>query len=472
MAVGLLFATMEPPANIEEEFQDWYDTEHFPERQSLPGIPHRQPLRVRRRLAAVSRDVRPRGRRSAARRGLSQDRARAVLRVDAPHHAQSDGASIAPRACRCIRATGCTARRARPRARRAAALSRPCATKPRSSPGCASAFESRAQTRSFACSRLRRRTAAITLRWPSLRAPVERRRSRRARRRRQARRHDEHLHRLRRGRPPGAFPEDIVGCAVPMTIEASSRKPPGSLIAARRTRQPLDRLPEDCRPATLDDAFAIEEATVVADWASAIAGWKVAQPARRTVLLRHRPRLRRQAQRRRGRRSRRAAARHGGRDRVPLPAGCAAARRALFVRRGRRRASSRFPLIEIVASRYRRLRGHADHRAHRRLMSNGAFVVGDDQPRWRAIRSRRTFPYRSRSTSRSSSSATAAIALGRSAAARGRHGQRLRAEHRRARRPDDHDRRVHGNEHREAPGQRVAVPRSSGFAVCEVGLVA
>jgi len=26
MPVGLLFATMEPPANVEEEFQDWYDT--------------------------------------------------------------------------------------------------------------------------------------------------------------------------------------------------------------------------------------------------------------------------------------------------------------------------------------------------------------------------------------------------------------------------------------------------------------
>ena len=38
MPVGLLFATMEPPANIEEEFQDWYDTEHFPERQACPGF--------------------------------------------------------------------------------------------------------------------------------------------------------------------------------------------------------------------------------------------------------------------------------------------------------------------------------------------------------------------------------------------------------------------------------------------------
>ena len=37
-ATGLLLATMEPPANIEEEFQDWYDTEHFPERQACPGF--------------------------------------------------------------------------------------------------------------------------------------------------------------------------------------------------------------------------------------------------------------------------------------------------------------------------------------------------------------------------------------------------------------------------------------------------
>ena len=38
MPVGLLFATMEPPANIEEEFQDWYDSEHFPERKGCPGF--------------------------------------------------------------------------------------------------------------------------------------------------------------------------------------------------------------------------------------------------------------------------------------------------------------------------------------------------------------------------------------------------------------------------------------------------
>jgi hypothetical protein len=35
---GLLLATMEPPANIEEEFQDWYDAEHFPERRDCEGF--------------------------------------------------------------------------------------------------------------------------------------------------------------------------------------------------------------------------------------------------------------------------------------------------------------------------------------------------------------------------------------------------------------------------------------------------
>lgn len=35
---GLLLVTMEPPASLEEEFNDWYDTEHFPQRRALPGM--------------------------------------------------------------------------------------------------------------------------------------------------------------------------------------------------------------------------------------------------------------------------------------------------------------------------------------------------------------------------------------------------------------------------------------------------
>ena len=35
---GLLLATMEPPPAMEEEFQEWYDTEHFPEREGCEGF--------------------------------------------------------------------------------------------------------------------------------------------------------------------------------------------------------------------------------------------------------------------------------------------------------------------------------------------------------------------------------------------------------------------------------------------------
>lgn len=35
---GLLFVTMEPPPALEDEFNDWYDTEHVPERAGLPGF--------------------------------------------------------------------------------------------------------------------------------------------------------------------------------------------------------------------------------------------------------------------------------------------------------------------------------------------------------------------------------------------------------------------------------------------------
>ncbi|GEM_PF-2680711 len=36
--LGLLFAILEPPEAMEEEFNDWYDTEHIPERAAIPGI--------------------------------------------------------------------------------------------------------------------------------------------------------------------------------------------------------------------------------------------------------------------------------------------------------------------------------------------------------------------------------------------------------------------------------------------------
>jgi hypothetical protein len=36
--LGLLLVTMEPAAGAEDEFNDWYDMEHFPQRSGLPGF--------------------------------------------------------------------------------------------------------------------------------------------------------------------------------------------------------------------------------------------------------------------------------------------------------------------------------------------------------------------------------------------------------------------------------------------------
>src|SRR5262247_1335611 len=39
MAKGFLLVTMEPPPDLEEEFNDWYDMEHIPGRGGIPGWP-------------------------------------------------------------------------------------------------------------------------------------------------------------------------------------------------------------------------------------------------------------------------------------------------------------------------------------------------------------------------------------------------------------------------------------------------
>lgn len=35
---GFLLVLMQPPANMEEEFNAWYDSEHLPERLAVPGV--------------------------------------------------------------------------------------------------------------------------------------------------------------------------------------------------------------------------------------------------------------------------------------------------------------------------------------------------------------------------------------------------------------------------------------------------
>jgi len=38
MAKGILIATMNIGGAAEDEFHDWYDTEHLPERERVPGF--------------------------------------------------------------------------------------------------------------------------------------------------------------------------------------------------------------------------------------------------------------------------------------------------------------------------------------------------------------------------------------------------------------------------------------------------
>jgi hypothetical protein len=37
-SLGFLLVTMQPPPQMEEEFHDWYDTEHLPERRAISGF--------------------------------------------------------------------------------------------------------------------------------------------------------------------------------------------------------------------------------------------------------------------------------------------------------------------------------------------------------------------------------------------------------------------------------------------------
>jgi len=38
MAKGFLLVTMDPPPGLEDEYNDWYDLEHIPDRASIPGF--------------------------------------------------------------------------------------------------------------------------------------------------------------------------------------------------------------------------------------------------------------------------------------------------------------------------------------------------------------------------------------------------------------------------------------------------
>ena len=157
----------------------------------------------------------------------------------------------------------------------------------------------------------------------------------------------------------------------------------GLLVDARRTGTWLAALPASCQPASIDDAHAIQDATVAA-LGDAVAGWKIAAAAdgavMRGVLLRSQV--------------------------VASPARLPAARTPLlgveaeiafhFDRALPPRdrdygyaevaaAVTALPAIEVVDSRFTSYTGTPQLHRLADCMSNGAFVQGAPQPRWRDV---------------------------------------------------------------------------------------
>jgi 2-keto-4-pentenoate hydratase len=164
---------------------------------------------------------------------------------------------------------------------------------------------------------------------------------------------------------------------------ASIDKAAALLVQARRTRQPLQRLPEDCRPAALADALRIQAASV-AQMNDAVAGWKVGGVIDGAlsygVLLASR------------------VVRSGDSVRaqdMPL-LGMEAEIAFRFVRDAPPREQPytydevaqrvvAFPAIEIVATRYADYKGTPLVERVADCMSNGAFVAGPERRDWRSF---------------------------------------------------------------------------------------
>jgi len=168
-----------------------------------------------------------------------------------------------------------------------------------------------------------------------------------------------------------------------MTLDAAAAdRAAALLVRARRTRQPLDRLPAECRPATVAEALAIQAASVV-QLGDVVAGWKVGGvidgELTYGVLLRSRvigsgssvdvrdvPLLGMEAE-------------IAFRFLEDVPP-----RDAPYVHDEIAARVMAFPAIEIVATRYRDYKGTPVIERAADCMSNGAFVVGEEQPDWRS----------------------------------------------------------------------------------------
>jgi 2-keto-4-pentenoate hydratase len=161
------------------------------------------------------------------------------------------------------------------------------------------------------------------------------------------------------------------------------RRAAALLIEARRTGMLLDALPAECRPQNVDEAHAIQEATVVA-LGDRVAGWKVGAPLDgkvvRGAILQSRvlasgatipaamvPLLGVEAE----------VAFHFDRSLGPREHAYDYAEVAAAV--------TAFPAIEIVDSRYRDYRGAPLIERIADFVSNGAFVSGASVRRWRDI---------------------------------------------------------------------------------------
>jgi len=155
------------------------------------------------------------------------------------------------------------------------------------------------------------------------------------------------------------------------------------LIRARQTRIPLERLPEDCRPATLEEALRIQDA-IVRQLGETVAGWKVGGlidgrqsfgvilgsrvvPSGGSVDARDMPLLGMEAE----------VAFRFLRDAPPRAAAYSHEEVAALV--------VAFPAIEVVATRYRDYKGTPVIERTADCMSNGAFVVGAERADWRSL---------------------------------------------------------------------------------------
>ena len=165
----------------------------------------------------------------------------------------------------------------------------------------------------------------------------------------------------------------------PDAIHAAVR----ALVDARRTHQLLAHLPEGSRPTSVDDAHAIQHATI-GELGDAVAGWKVLAPIDGQVphgaLLRSRvfdspasidaaevPLLGVEAE-------------IAFRFDRPLPA-----RVAEYTHDDVRAAVTPFAAIEVVDSRFADYKGTAVLDRLADCGSNGAFVRGAAQPGWRSL---------------------------------------------------------------------------------------